>query len=921
MRLLTTPYYLSNFIGRSQQVNELVAWVKTNRLITITGTGGIGKTRIAIEILKQVRHIFPDGIYFIDLSAVFEETHIPSAIAQSLEIEGYDIKDIARFLDNKKCLLIFDNYEQLTSATAFLVTLLESCPHVKLLITSRVVLNIEGEQVFSLPPLSFENQDNNFDNESALLFYDRVKNRDHAFQIHDDNQAVIAKIFPYLGGIPLSLELVAAHLKVLSPNQLLQRMDVVLDLPIQGSVTRQPSHRSLRETIDWSYRLLTPSEQSFFQLLAIFKNGFSLEAIEFIYTKQHDLGLNPILGLSSLTNKSLLNQKVNTEEGDKRFYFLETIHTYAFELLKTQPYYSDLEKLHAQFFVEWSEQVAPELKGGSQFIWLERLQAEVPNFRAAMRWILKNKEAQLGLRLGAALWRFWFIRSMREEGLVWFNQVMQLATTLPRNATFANALEGIGLLQAQLVSPKEGLDYLKKSLEIWLDLDKPVMSASLMNHISWLSFRFSDYEESRKYALDAYNIHFQEGNQRGMALSYCNLGWVAFLNGNFKETLDFIKKEKPLHFESGDLRNYSYALIREGWVLVLMGAYETAFDTLSKAIDNLEPLKDGQLIAFGKHVLGKLYFAQGQFEAAYESFETAEKFFKNTRDAVFIALTYCSKSQVCVAINRLEEAENLLVLAANIFEMKGENINRISESYSALGYLECEKHNYLDAAKWFKKAVQHNHKKGEHFYLVQNIEGLAKFAFYEKHTALAMKLLIFCKRFRRELQMPLSIFERKGIDTLQDQFQSNLSPIDYKMACKEGLEMILDQAVLLACSVVSTSKMENSAEKDMQFLLILQETINTRLNCEDFDTDALCKALGTSRSKLHNKIKIMTGQSTADYIRTIRLNKAKVLLETSDLSVGDIAAQVGFEDFTHFSKTFFKVFGKKPTEMRRSIKI
>ncbi len=920
MKLSTTPFYLSNFIGRNQQINELVGLIKTNRLITITGTGGIGKTRIAIEILKDVQNFFPDGIYFIDLSAVFEETHIPSAIAQSLEIEDYHVKNIIHFLFDKKCLLILDNYEQLASSTSLLIALLESCPHLKLLITSRVVLNIAGEQVFSLPPLSFENQGNNFESESALLFYDRVKNRDYAFQIHADNQPVILKICHNLGGIPLSLEVVAAHFKILPINQLSQQMNVILDLPSQSSGTRQPSHRTLRDTIDWSYHLLTESEQSFFQLLAIFKNGSSLEAVEFICTKQQDLSLNPLLGLSALINKSLLNQRENSED-DRRFYFLDTIHAYAFELLKAQPHYSNLERLHAQFFVEWAERVAPELKGGAQFIWLERLQTEVPNFRSAMHWILKNKEAELGLRLGAALWRFWFIRSMREEGLEWLNQLMQFATALPRNANLANALEGIGLLQAQLVSPKEGLAYLKKSLEIWLDLDKPVMSASLMNHISWLSFRFSDYEESRKYALDAYTIHFQEGNQRGMALSYCNLGWVEFLNGNFNQTIDFIKKEKPLHIESGDLRNYSYALIREGWVYVLMGAYEMAFDIIFKAIDNLVPLKDGQLTAFGNHILGKLYFAQGQFEAAYQCCETAEKFFKNTRDKVFIALTFCSKSQVCLAMNRLEEAENLIALADNIFEIKGENINRISEFYSAMGYLEWEKYNYLIAAKWFKKALQHNHKKGEKFYLVQNIEWLARFAFNEKHYALATKLLTFCKRFRTELQMPLSIFEKKDIEQVERLLQTNLSPIDYKTSCKEGQEMSIYHAVLLARSVVSSSKIEVSTEKDMQFLLSVQEIINARLNQENFDTDELCKALSSSRSKLHNKIKILTGQSSAEYIRNIRLDRAKVLLETTDISVGEIASQVGFKDFSHFSKTFFKKFDKKPTEIRRAVKI
>ncbi len=919
-----SPYYLSRFIGRTQEITELVDLIKNNRLVTITGTGGIGKTRIARELSKEVLFLFPDGIYFVELSAIFEESHMPDAIAQSLNIGDYPINSswekITRFLYNKNCLLILDNYEQLAFATSLPMSLLESCPNLKILITSRVILNLQGEQVFSLLPLSFENQEktvNVLESESIMLLCDRIRKINHTFCIHEGNRDAIVKICQYLGGIPLSLELAATHLKILSPQQLLERINTILDLQNQDSFLQQVSHRSLRETIDWSYQLLTKSEQSFFQSLAIFKNGFSLEALEFIFAKQQEPKCNPILGLTALTNKSLLNYKENSE-GEIRFYFLYTIHTYALELLKSNAqHFSNLERLHALFYVEWAEKAAPELKGASQSIWLEKLQVEVPNFRFAMQWILKNKETELGLRLGAALWRFWFIRSMREEGLKWFNQVMQLASSLPLNAKLAYALEGIGLLQAQSVSPEEGLAYLKKSLNIWSYLDNPVMSANLMNHISWLSFRFSDYEESQKYALDAYALHFQEGNTRGVALSYCNLGWVEFLKGNLTEALVYVKKEKALHFDNGDLRNLNYAHIREGWINLLMGVNETALELITKATDNLEELKEGQLTAFGKHILGKLYFAQCQFEAAYQCFDIAEKLFKDTHDTVFIALTYCSKSQVCLKLNRLEEAEQLIELASNIFKIRGEKINRISEFYSTLGYLEWEKHNYLNAAKWFKKALQHNHKKGEKIYLVQNIEGLAKFAFSDKQYDLASKLLGFCRRFRTELRVPLSIFEKNSVEKIESQLQEILPTHDYKLFLKEGQKMILDKAVLLSCSVVPSSKIETRTEKDIQFFLLIQEIIDAQLNQEDFDTDCLCKTLGISRTKLHIKIKVLTGLSTAEYIRDIRLAKAKILLETSDLPIGEIAALVGFKDFSHFTRTFVKKFGKKPTDIRK----
>ena len=196
-----------------------------------------------------------------------------------------------------------------------------------------------------------------------MLLCDRLKKINHTFRIHEGNRDALVKICQYLGGIPLSLELAATHLKILSPQQLLERIDTILDLRNQDSALQQVSHRSLRETIDWSYQLLTKSEQLLFQSLAIFKNGFSLEALEFIFAKQQEPNWNPILGLTALTNKSLLNQKENSY-GGIRFYFLYTIHIYAYELLKSNAQnLSNLERLQVLFYVEWAEKSRTRTKG------------------------------------------------------------------------------------------------------------------------------------------------------------------------------------------------------------------------------------------------------------------------------------------------------------------------------------------------------------------------------------------------------------------------------------------------------------------------------------------------------------------------------------------------------------------------------
>jgi predicted ATPase len=400
------PRPASSFVGREREVSDVAELLQNGaRLVTLSGPGGSGKTRLAIEAAAELVPDFANGVFWVGLAPLRDPALVTETVAQMVGAKD----GLAEHIEEREVLLLLDNFEQVVDAATQLGSLLESCPNLRLLITSRELLRIRGE-VESVPPLA--------DAEAVELFCARSQ-----LQPSDD----IAELCSRLDNLPLAVELAAARTSVLSPAQILERLSERLDL-LRGGRDAEARQQTLRATIAWSYELLTEEEQRLFARLAVFAGGCTFEATETVCGADLDV-------LQSLVDKSLVRF------GDGRFWMLETIREFALERLEDSGEADELRRKHGEFFLELAELAQPELGARSSTIWFDRIEAEHDNMRAALRDALEHGRANVALRLGGAIREFWWIRGYWSEGRRWLESALSAGTESDPQLRF-EALQG-----------------------------------------------------------------------------------------------------------------------------------------------------------------------------------------------------------------------------------------------------------------------------------------------------------------------------------------------------------------------------------------------------------------------------------------------------------------------------------------------
>lgn len=437
------PAQLTPLIGREQEVAAVCSLLRRSevRLVTLTGTGGIGKTRLAIQVATQVLADFPDGIFFVSLASIDEPALALSTIAQTLAVKETRVSPFSElltaFLRDKHLLLCLDNFEHLLEASPQLTDLLTACPQLSILVTSRAVLHLQGEHVFPVPPLAVPDLKERPPTAETLpeyaavaLFLQRVQATKPTFQLTHANARAVAEICIRLEGLPLALELAVARIPLFPPQALLARLSQRLQVLTSGARDVSARQQTLRNTIAWSYYLLTEEEQRLFRRLSVFVGSCTLQAVETVCERLDD-GVGKVFeGVASLIEKSLLHQTEQQAE-EPRLRMLETIREYALEALSATGELETVQKAHAAYYLVLAEQAEPELEGPRQAKWVERLEREHDNLRAVFRWVLSPRPGEegehrneLALRLGRALGQFWIRQSHLQEGRFFLEQAL-----------------------------------------------------------------------------------------------------------------------------------------------------------------------------------------------------------------------------------------------------------------------------------------------------------------------------------------------------------------------------------------------------------------------------------------------------------------------------------------------------------------
>ncbi|HSH81837.1 MAG TPA: adenylate/guanylate cyclase domain-containing protein, partial [Herpetosiphonaceae bacterium] len=447
------PLQLTPFIGRERELAAVCERLLdvTTRLVTLTGPGGTGKTRLALQVAADLLDHFANGVWFVDLAPIADPSLLVSTIATALgvrETGGQSLLDsLKAYLREKQLLLVLDNFEQITAVADQVAALLAAAPALKVLVTSRVPLHVRGEHEYAVPPLPLPDRaagtspDRLSQYEAVRLFIDRARDVQAAFAVTNTNAPAVAEICHRLDGLPLAIELAAARVKLLSPEAILQRLDRPLKLLSGGARDLHTRQQTLRATIDWSYNLLAPKEQTLFRRLGVFTGGFDLAAVDAVCGTGDEAG-DVFDTVAALVDNSVV-RPVETLDGEPRFTVLETIREYALERLEAAGETGGLRRHHVEYFLLLAERGDLELRGPNELAWLNRLETEHDNLRAALQWTLDQREAELGLRLVGALTLFWRYRGHWSEGHAWLERLLAVGDAAAP-AVRARALAGAG---------------------------------------------------------------------------------------------------------------------------------------------------------------------------------------------------------------------------------------------------------------------------------------------------------------------------------------------------------------------------------------------------------------------------------------------------------------------------------------------
>jgi predicted ATPase/class 3 adenylate cyclase len=421
------PVQPNELIGRERELDEAAALLRNGlRVLTLTGTGGTGKTRLALQLAAEVVEVFPNGVFFVSLAPVRDWELVAPTIARTLSLREQPGETVLETLDDyladKELLLVLDNFEQVLAAAPAMAGLTAAAPGLKLLVTSRTPLRLSGERTYPVPPLELT--------ESVRLFAERAHAAALEFAVTDENADAVAEICRRLDGLPLAIELAAPRIRSLPPPALLRRLDQRLKLLTGGAQDLDERQRTLRATIEWSYELLPEGERELFAQLGVFVGGSRLDAAEALCDS---IAIDLLDGLHSLVEKSLLRQRADAD-GEPRYWMLETIREYALELVENAGTPADARRRHAEWFLALAEQADVESRTGDQAAWFDLLDADNANLRAAIDWAEETRDDELLLRLATALWGFWATRGHIAEGTTVLEHALERAQVRPARA-------------------------------------------------------------------------------------------------------------------------------------------------------------------------------------------------------------------------------------------------------------------------------------------------------------------------------------------------------------------------------------------------------------------------------------------------------------------------------------------------------
>jgi non-specific serine/threonine protein kinase len=763
------PAPLTSFVGRVEEGAQVRDLLRTNRLLTLIGTGGCGKTRLALQVASEILEQYVDGIWLVELATLTSPSLLSQRVALTLglrEESGRSFTEIlAEFLKSRSVLLVLDNCEHLIDASAELSDLLlRSCPRLKILATSREPLEMAGEATWRVPSLRVPTSGVTLQSDEHLsatlcqydaikLFIDRASVAQSHFVVNGQNASAIIEVCRHLDGLPLAIELAAAQVRTLTMDQILDGLGDRFRLLTRGNRSALPRQRTLRAAIDWSYELLDQKARILFKRLAVFAGGCSLDAAEAVCAGEALRKDEVLQLLQDLVDKSLA--VIESHQNNVRYTFLETLKQYALEQLEQSGTAEVMRKRHADFFLDLSEEAEPKLESPEQELWLRRLEADHANLWASLEWSVRRAPG-IAVRMGSALRNFFLVRGYFSEGRQ--------------------------LLRAAL----EGLNSLEPTLH----------RASALYSEAILAIRQNDYDLANTLLEESLAISRELGDKRRIAESLRMLAIVHASKGDYAVGEAYFEQSFYVFKELDDRKAISKLLRQRGDFLREQGDYASARKCFQENLMNCQNAGDrrGAGIALGQ--LGNLAFSEGDLDTARSLFEKGLSIFRGFEDKQNVGTSLMMIGLVAYNKGEYNSATELTEKGLTIFRELGAK-DMMAAALDNLGDIARKQHDLISAHTHYRDSLRILQGLGRKRHVPEVLQGLALLALAEGQVERAARLLAAEEGQRESMRTPPSFFSRRereeGMRSVQDALGER-----FTQTWAEGRAMILEEAISYA---------------------------------------------------------------------------------------------------------------------------
>lgn len=797
------PVQLTSFIGRERDLANLQATVTLNRLVTLTGVGGAGKTRLAVEVAAALRPEFPGGVWMVDLVPLRQPEQVLQQVAHTLGVHETPNQEllatVITAIGNDRKLVILDNGEHVLHACAAVAAdLLHACLGLHILATSREALNVRGEAVYAVLPLAYPDPKAQQPfptlaaTDALILFADRASASRRTFALTADNAQAVAGICARLEGNPLGIELAAAWVNVLSVDQILARLQRSFDL-LRGDVVDLPErHQSLQSVVDWSYDLLDRPLQRCFAGLAVFTGGWTLDAAEHVLAGETD----DVLGaLSALVGKSL----VIMEEGadlETRFRLLETLRSFAWKYLERSGSLPVLRQRHADVYLQFAETAEPKLAGAEQSAWLPRLQAESGNFLAALGWLRAAGDAEHGLRLAGALWRLWFMRGQLSEGRSQLAAVLALPGE-DGTAIRAKALHAAGTLASLQGDYAEARPLLESALAIRRALGDEVGQSQTLTNLGNLAYEQDDYAAARRAYENAVAIFRKADSPWNTALALHNIAAVAYAQCDLAAAEAQAAESLAISRRHGFDRLVVNVLILSGLVASERGQLDAARQRFDEAYAIVDTLDDAPGLAEAHRLLGTVLFEQGHVDEAVDHLETSLKIETQVGNRLGIAKTLDSLGRVALSRGDLRMAQERQRKSIDIANAIGHKL-AASEALEALGVIAIRQGRVTEGSALLNESLELRLHMQNALRVAEGIESFAVPAAAARVPDVALALVGCAAAARAALGTPLPASRAAWLDPAVRSAREMLDAEAARAAHEHGARLSTHEGIEMA---------------------------------------------------------------------------------------------------------------------------